>query len=131
MPLLRCLLPLLALGASCGGPDDRPPVWRYISPVIIAPNCATAGCHDHLAAVAGLDLSTPAAGYRSLTALTLPTAQYAGKSRALIESGNPDESHLVRMLRAEGVARMPPDRPLAEADIRLIERWILDGAAND
>jgi hypothetical protein len=23
---------------------------------------------------------------------------------------------------------MPPDRPLPEADIRLIERWILEGA---
>ena len=66
-----------------------------------------------------------------LTRLTLPTAQYAGKSRALIEAGNPDESHLVRMLRADDVARMPPDRPLAEGDIRLIERWILEGAKND
>jgi len=26
---------------------------------------------------------------------------------------------------------MPPDRPLNEADIRLIEQWILDGAKKD
>jgi hypothetical protein len=32
------------------------------------------------------------------------------------------------MLRARGAPRMPPDRPLPEADIALVERWILDGA---
>ncbi len=32
------------------------------------------------------------------------------------------------MLRARGASRMPPDRPLPEADMRLVERWILDGA---
>jgi hypothetical protein len=31
-------------------------------------------------------------------------------------------------LRARDLPRMPPDRPLAEADIELIERWILNGA---
>jgi hypothetical protein len=132
VPQLRWLLPWLALSLiGCGGEDDRPPVWRYIAPVIMAPNCATASCHDRLAAVSGLDFSTPQAGYRSLTGLTLPTAQYAGKSRELVQKGNPAQSHLIRMLRADGVDRMPPDRPLAEADIRLIERWILDGAQND
>jgi hypothetical protein len=32
------------------------------------------------------------------------------------------------MLRARNATRMPPDRPLPEADIRLIERWIRAGA---
>ena len=32
------------------------------------------------------------------------------------------------MLRARAAPRMPPDRPLPEADIQLIETWILDGA---
>jgi hypothetical protein len=35
------------------------------------------------------------------------------------------------MLRADGANRMPPDRPLAEADVVLIERWILNGAQKD
>jgi hypothetical protein len=35
------------------------------------------------------------------------------------------------MMRAFGAARMPPDRPLAEADIVLVEDWILAGAKND
>ena len=32
------------------------------------------------------------------------------------------------MLRARSAPRMPPDRPLPEADIELVEAWILDGA---
>jgi hypothetical protein len=32
------------------------------------------------------------------------------------------------MLRARGATRMPPDRPLPEADIELVEQWILNGA---
>ena len=27
--------------------------------------------------------------------------------------------------------RMPPDRPLTEADIELVERWILNGACRN
>jgi hypothetical protein len=130
---MRCLILLaVALGAaSCGGADDRDPAWSYVSPAIMQPNCATASCHNQLAAVAGLDLSTKHHGYVSLTALTLPTGQYAEKPRQLVVPGNPDQSRLVRMLRADGAERMPPDRALAEADIRLVERWILNGAHED
>ena len=32
------------------------------------------------------------------------------------------------MLRARNAPRMPPDCPLPEADIELVERWILNGA---
>jgi hypothetical protein len=35
---------------------------------------------------------------------------------------------MVSMLHGGSARRMPPDRPLAEADIQLIERWILLGA---
>ena len=48
--------------------------------------------------------------------------------RPLVTPYNPSQSRLVNMLRARGADRMPPDRPLPEADIRLIELWILDGA---
>ena len=42
---------------------------------------------------------------------------------------NPDQSKLVNMLRARGTAaRMPPDRPMSEADISLVESWISFGA---
>jgi hypothetical protein len=135
MTRVPILLFLLAVGASgCGGTeDDRDPVWSYISPAIIQPNCATSSCHSQGAAVAGLNLSTAEAGHKSLLDLHLALRGMPGppKPRPLVTPGNPDESRVVNMLRAQGAQRMPPDRPLAEADIRLIERWILNGATKD
>jgi hypothetical protein len=129
------LLFFAAVGASgCGGTeDDRDALWSYISPVIIQPNCATSSCHSQGAAVAGLNLSTAAAGHKSLLELHLPLRgmEPPAKPRQLVVPGNPDESRVVNMLRGQGANRMPPDRPLAEADIRLIERWILDGATKN
>lgn len=86
--------------------------------------------------MAGLDLSTAEAGWKDLREQQLPQVKNApmGRSnvpRQLVIPGNPGQSRVVNMLRAFGAARMPPDRPLAEADIRLIEDWILAGANND
>jgi hypothetical protein len=122
---------------GCGGvEDDREAIWGYISPAIVQPNCATSSCHSRGAAVAGLNLSTTDDGYKSLLMLHLPPRPGAMPTdtppvRGLVTPGNPDESRVVNMLRGDGARRMPPDRPLAEADIRLIERWILDGALKD
>jgi hypothetical protein len=52
-------------------------------------------------------------------------------TRRLVTPGNPTESRIINMMRAYGADRMPPDRPLSEADIRLVEQWILAGAQND
>jgi hypothetical protein len=119
--------------AACGGADDdRDATWAFISPVIVQQNCATSSCHSQASAVAGLDLSTVNDGYTSLLNLKLPVRASQGeKARTLVVPYNPDESRLVQMLRARGARRMPPDRPLPEADIRLVERWILAGAVND
>ena len=83
--------------------------------------------------MSGLDLSTVDNGYKSFLQLNLPLRGMPGeaKPRPLVVPFNPDESRVVNMLRADGALRMPPDRPLAEADIRLIERWILNGAIKD
>jgi hypothetical protein len=129
VPIFSLLLAVWAGG--CGGTeDDRTPVWSYISPAIIQPNCATSSCHSQGSAVAGLNLSTADSGYHSLLELHLPlrTMMPPAKPRPLVTPGNPDESRVINMLRADGANRMPPDRPLAEADVVLIERWILNGA---
>ena len=145
--LLAVLLALSGLAAGCADGDSRPAVWSYISPAILQPNCATSSCHGPAAAVAGLDFSTPDSGYASLTRLHVLVVEPAmdggpgpgcgiidgvtvceRDERPLVIPYDPDESRLVNMLRARDAPRMPPDRPLAEADIRLIERWILDGA---
>jgi hypothetical protein len=120
---------------GCGGAEDRPPTWSYISPAIIQPNCATSSCHSAGAAVSGLDLSTAEIGYDSLFNQKLPpngvNMARPMVTRRLVTPFSPTESRVVNMLRAYGAARMPPDRPLSEADIALIEEWIYQGAQND
>jgi hypothetical protein len=134
--------------AGCKQVDDRPAEWPYISPAIFQPNCATTSCHNPAAAVSGLDFSTPDNGYASLTKLwvwvvfapdaAVPAATPCGvssgtrvceeKERPLVTPYDPAGSRLVNMLRARDAPRMPPDRPLPELDIQLVERWILNGA---
>jgi hypothetical protein len=129
---------------GCSQVDNRPAEWGYISPAIFQPNCATTSCHSPAAAVSGLDFSTPENGYASLTQLWVwvvsPDASAPGcatvsgtrvceeKERPLITPYDPAGSRVVNMLRARDAPRMPPDRPLPEADIELVERWILNGA---
>jgi hypothetical protein len=132
----RLILPVILSAAAlvgCGGEENRPAAWSYISPAIIQPNCATSSCHSKTAAVAGLDFSTSEEGLKGLTRQKLPSvSKDDGRdeiTRQLIIWGNPDESRMVNMLRARGTWRMPPDRPLAEADIALIETWILTNTA--
>jgi hypothetical protein len=145
------LLGLLAAAAlgGCGQVDDRPATWSYLSPAIFQPDCASGSCHNPAAAVSGLDFSTPDRGYASLTALWswivvaadagappsgVPCAAVDGtfvceqRVRPLVTPYDPAGSRLVNMLRARDAPRMPPDRPLTEPDIELVERWILNGA---
>jgi hypothetical protein len=138
------LLVGLALGLAGCGVDPRPASWEYIAPVILAPSCATSSCHSRAAAVAGLDFSNPERAYISLTRLKVWVVDPNGTAgcmrwngttvvcqrgfRPLVTPFNAEQSRIVNMLRARGAARMPPDRPLPEADIRLIEKWIRNGA---
>ena len=135
---------LAAAFAGCGK-DNRPATWEYISPILFQPNCATASCHSPAAAVSGLDFSDPDRGYISLTRLWVWIVDPTGtpdngcmvmrgtnvcqrNQRPLVVPFVPSQSGVVNALRAEGAPRMPPDRPLAEGDIELVERWILNGA---
>jgi hypothetical protein len=139
----------LAPFAGCGEIDDRPAEWSFISPAIFQPDCATSSCHSPATSVSGLDFSTPDNGYSSLTRLQIAvvarpdagsvtgagTCEIRGSTtvcteniRPLVTPYDPDGSRVVNMLRARSAPRMPPDRPLPEADIRLVERWILNGA---
>jgi hypothetical protein len=137
----------LAAG-GCGDVDQRPAVWPYLSPVIFQPSCATPSCHSPAAAVSGLDFSDPDRGYASLTRLWVWVVDPTGtggpgcgtvdgtvvcekKERPLVTPYDPQASRLINVLRARDAPRMPPDRPLVEADIRLVEKWILDGAKRD
>jgi hypothetical protein len=136
---------LLVALAACDG-DPRSASWEYISAAVFEPSCATASCHSPAAAADGLNFSAAEAGYNSLTRLWLwvedPTgpednmtecrdvdgAQLCRHLRQFVQPYNPAQSRLVHLLRAQDAPRMPPDRPLPEADIQLVEQWILDGA---
>jgi hypothetical protein len=137
----RWWLSLTLCALACGEGDDRPPEWGYISPVLFQNNCATSSCHNPAAAVAGLDFSDPDRGYASLTARWIVNARGKAEDgcvpwnatmvcpgRPMVIAHDPGQSRLVNTLRARGAPRMPPDRPLPEVDIRLVESWILDGA---
>lgn len=134
-----------AFSAGCNTMDERPAVWEYISPAIFQPNCATASCHSPGAAVAGLDFSDPDRGYTSLTGLWVWIVDPTGtldnnclpsngtvvcqrNHRPMVTPFDPAQSRVVNMLRARDAPRMPSDRPLSEADIELVEKWILNGA---
>ena len=131
------------LAAGCGTKDDRPAAWGYISPAIFQPACAASSCHSRGVAQSGVDFSDPDRGYASLTASwfvdpmgTTDDGCEAWEAKGTVVcpgkpfviAYDPGQSRLVSMLRARGAARMPPDRPLPEVDIRLVESWILDGA---
>lgn len=125
MAAMRALVALAVL-AGCGGEDDRPARWSYISAAIIQPNCATAGCHSSYAATGGIQLHTPSAGYTMLVG-----SGDDPQAANFVVPGRPDASKLMYLLRGEEIWRMPPDGPLPQADIDLIERWILEGAPQD
>jgi hypothetical protein len=126
------LLAIAVVGCGAAG-ETRDATWGYISPALIQPNCATGSCHNSRSAVAGLDLSTVEDGWVSLVELMVPpdSAHPMGAPRPLVVPFNPDQSRVVRMLRGDNAARMPPDRPFPLADIELIETWIRRGALFD
>lgn len=111
-------LALAAAGCN-GATDDRPARWSFISATIMEPSCATVNCHSAITHQSGVDLSARDVGYQSL----VPTF--------FVFPGDPQNSPVVNLMNAQGSIRMPPDNPLPEADIVLIEKWIADGAQNN
>jgi hypothetical protein len=116
---LLTLPALLAFAPACGGADDRPARWSFISAAVVEPACATVNCHSHVSARAGVDLHARDIGYYTLV------------NELYVIPGDPAESALLSLLNAQGTRRMPPDAPLPQADIDLIAAWIAAGATND
>lgn len=109
------LLMAVAGAAGCGDEiDDRPATSEYIVAAILAPACGNAGCHSSAAKKEGYAFDTLEAAREAFSQLVLP--------------GDTQRSRLAQVLRASGESRMPLDSPLPEADIALIETWILGGA---
>ena len=110
---VACLALSVSAVAGCGGSvDSRPAKWSYIYPIIIQPNCATANCHSALTQRLGYRLDTIEESYRRLHAS-------GGLLMALLRGDFPK------------IQRMPPDAPLPDPDIALIQAWVDNGAPWD
>ena len=117
--------------AGCGRDDDRPPTFTYVYETILAPSCATIGCHNSFTQTAALQFNTKVGAYSSLTG-TACDDEDQQEPRNFVMAGRPDSSQLIHLLRGDDAARrMPPDRGLSSVDIALIEDWILEGARCD
>lgn len=94
-------------------PPAPPPTWAQIAP-IFAERC---GCHG------------PQGDYPTLSEAVLLSAESRRQPGVrLVEPGLPLRSHLVQRLLPDypGVrgAQMPPDGPLADAELRAIIGWV-------
>lgn len=126
------MLGILLAAASCDDAADRSASFAYIHASIIRPSCTSAACHSKLGSQAGVDLSTPAAAYLLLTGRGCDAPDVAGTPPAnFVRPGHPESSELVYLLRGEGGSIMPPDVPLPDVEIEIVERWILEGATCD
>lgn len=114
IPRSGILVVAAAAMIGCGSAtDDRPAKWSFISATITEPSCATVNCHSAIANRAAVDLHDRATGYSDLI------------NRGFVIPGDTTgSSALLWLMRGQGSLRMPPDAPLPEADITLIERWI-------
>jgi hypothetical protein len=126
---------LLVSITGCDAPGDREPSWSYIHGAILLPNCATSNCHSNLGAsplgtsAAGLQLDGRESSYFVLTGRACEgTSTIEPPAGNVVVPGEPERSKLLHLLRGDEVDRMPPDVPLPDAEIELIERWILEGA---
>ena len=126
------LLGVLLLAGGCDTAADRSTSWSYIHTSIVRPACTTSACHSKLGSQAGIDLSTPGAAYLLFTGRGCDAPDVSGSPPGnFVRPGHPETSKLMYLLRGEGGSIMPPDVPLPEAEIAIIERWILEGAACD
>jgi hypothetical protein len=114
---LILVLPVGALGA-----DDPPKPISFrdqIAPILVK-KCL--GCHNDQKAQNGLNIKTFA------------LLQKGGKGfgSEVIVRGDPEASAIVAVIRPDAEPRMPLKQPaLADAEIKLIEQWVKEGAKFD
>jgi hypothetical protein len=107
----------IVLVAACEGPGNRPDEWSYIQAAILQPSCATVNCHSTAVQRFGLDFEDKTRCQDIVSAVVVP--------------GDLENSPLIYRLRGPADLLMPPDAPLPEAEIQIIESWVLDGAPCD
>jgi hypothetical protein len=123
---------LVAASPACDGAGDRPTDWHYVHAALLEPACATAGCHSRTTSQAGVDLSTADGAYTVLTGRICGAEPRPGDPVGnFVRPGHPESSRLMYLLRGDRTTIMPPDAPLPDGEIAVVERWILAGARCD
>lgn len=115
-----------ALGA-CEAVEDRPATWSYIHATIIEPNCTTSNCHTDISRAAGISFDDPDESCQCLTGTTCGDLVPGG----YVVAGELETSKLWYLLRGDEVPIMPPDVPLPDSEVEIVERWIEGGAQCD
>lgn len=112
--------PLLGLMVWCGvvgvAAQDAVSYVRDVAPLLAA-RCA--GCHSPTRTKGDLDLSTHAALLRG------------GQSGPVIVPGHPVRSPLIAQVTGPDAEMPPKGAPLTEDEVRLLARWITEGARDD
>lgn len=106
------------------------PELHCIQQFVFTPSCAVSGCHANPGVNLGLDLSE---GRTYMNTVGVTSAEDSTLLR--IDPGDPDASYLLRKLRGDPNIlgdRMPFGGPyLSQAEIDVIEQWVLDGAQDN
>lgn len=92
---------------------DSPAFFEEQIRPILAENCVK--CHGESKQKGGLRLDRR------------ETLLLGGEGGTVVLPGQPDESRLIQAVRYQGL-EMPPDGPLAEAEVQLLAAWVAAGA---
>ena len=133
-PVMRfAVISMVLMGLVSTACDDevRPASWSYIHEAIIVPNCTASACHSRISAAFGIALHDREGAYSYLTGTVCGQQDPAQPPRNLVVPFDPARSKLMYLLRGQEVRSMPPDIPLPDAEIEIIEEWILEGAPCD
>lgn len=104
MKLAMLISSSLALAACGTSPDSRPATFEVVTEEVLKPSCGLVACHSSTTNESGYAFDTLAA------------------ARATFVDQGTNEIH-EKITEKE----MPPDSPMAEADIQLFEAWLSAG----
>jgi hypothetical protein len=111
---------LATLVVACGTDDDeRPVTLEVVTLTVLAPSCGQVQCHSTTTKTEQLAFDTVDDARASLIDLEVKLS---------VAVNRPLENDLMNVLLGDGLARMPPDSPLADQDIALIRAWLVAGA---